>query len=66
MAWHSLLGGLKEDAFRGAIDLKKKIFSRWIDEQPHIGDIPTNEVPISLVEESLDVLRAFYHVSCVS
>jgi len=49
-----------------AIDLKKKIFSRWIDEQPHIGDIPANEVPISLVEEHPDVLRAFYHVSHVS
>ena len=44
------------------IDLKKKIFSRWIDEQPHIGDIPANEVPISLVEEHPDVLHAFYHV----
>jgi len=46
-----------------AIGLKKKIFLRWIDEQPHIGDIPANEVPISLVEEHPDVLRTFYHVS---
>jgi hypothetical protein len=34
-----------------AIDLKKKILSRWIDEQPHIGDIPANEVPISLLRK---------------
>lgn len=37
-----------------------------IDEKPHIGDIPANEVPISLVEERPDVLHAFYHVSLVS
>jgi hypothetical protein len=33
-----------------------------IDEKPHIGNIPANEVPISLVEEHPDVLHAFYHV----
>jgi hypothetical protein len=31
-----------------AIDLKKKIFRRWIDERPHIGDIPRKETAISL------------------
>jgi hypothetical protein len=51
---------------QGTIDLKKKIFSSGIDEKPHIGDIPANEVPISLVEERPDVLHAFYHVSRVS
>jgi hypothetical protein len=35
---------------------------RDVSEQPHIGDIPANEVPISLVEEHPDVLHAFYHV----
>ena len=49
-----------------AIDLKKKIFCRWIDETLHIGDIPANAVPISLVEERPDVLHAFYHVPLIS
>jgi hypothetical protein len=48
------------------IDLKKKIFRKWIDEKPHIGDIPANEVPISLVEEYPDVLHAFSQVSLCS
>jgi hypothetical protein len=54
------------DLLQTAIDLKKEIFCRWIDETLHIGDIPANEVPISLVEERPDVLHAFYHVSLIS
>jgi hypothetical protein len=33
------------------IDLKKKIFRRWIDEQSHTGDIPPKERPISLARK---------------
>ena len=44
------------------IDLKKKIFRRWIDEPVHIGDIPPKEIPISLWRNIPDVLRTVYHL----
>jgi hypothetical protein len=48
------------------IELKKKIFRRWMDEKPHIGDIPTNEGSSSLVEERSDLLLAFYYAALFS